>query len=169
MFCDSTGQVLGCQGTDSQTELFYFCTDDEAQARMKKRLKKLRKKESESSEQPPGETPESVQLSLSDEVKRLVSVKLPAKPKSLHVVLGSGGEVRLAVNLSNNSVELYSVNMSQNLESRRLRTIANHGHRTDIRTVSFSSDNLAVVSGSGEGIKLWNRPSQTCLRSIPTG
>lgn len=122
-------------------------------------------RESESSEMV-----ENTHLTLTDEVKRLPPVKLPSKPKSLHIVLGSGGELRLAVTLLNNSVELYSISMSvKNAEPRRLRTIASHGHRSDVRAVSFSSDNLAVVTGSGESLKLWNRPSQICLRSVQTG
>jgi hypothetical protein len=44
MFSDGSGQVVGCHGTDNQLELFYFCTDDEAQVRLKKRLRKERKK-----------------------------------------------------------------------------------------------------------------------------
>jgi hypothetical protein len=36
--------VLACYGTDSLVELFAFCSDDEAKARMDKRVKKMRKK-----------------------------------------------------------------------------------------------------------------------------
>lgn len=45
LFADATGQILGCHGTDSQMELYYFCTDDEAQVRLKKRLARQRKKD----------------------------------------------------------------------------------------------------------------------------
>lgn len=41
---DVSGQVLACHGTDMQIELFYFCSDDEANVRLKKRLKKEAKK-----------------------------------------------------------------------------------------------------------------------------
>ena len=30
-------------------------------------------------------------------------------------------------------------------------------HRTDVRTLSFSSDNTAILSGSAETVKVWNR------------
>lgn len=44
MCMDPTGQVLACHGTDSQIELFQFCTDEEANTRLKKRIKKEHKK-----------------------------------------------------------------------------------------------------------------------------
>lgn len=111
----------------------------------------------------------NTQLSLRDEVKRLTSIKLSDKPKSFDLVLGNGGELRVTVTLSNNAVELFTINSSiKDSESKHLRSILNHGHRTEMRSVCFSSDNLAIVSGSAESIKLWNRPSQACLRTINT-
>ena len=37
------------------------------------------------------------------------------------------------------------------------------GHRTDVRTVSFSSDNTAILSASAEGVKIWNRLVCVCV------
>lgn len=103
-------------------------------------------------------------------MKRLTTIKLENKPKSIHLVLGNQGELRVAVTLANNTIELYTISTAvKNGEAKCLRSIKNQGHRSEIRTVSFSSDNLAIVSGSGESIKLWNRPSQTCLRTVETG
>lgn len=110
------------------------------------------------------------ELNLRDEVKRLTSIKLKSKPKSLHLVLGNGGELRIVVNSANNSLDLYTLSTTvKDSEPVCLRCISNQGHRTEVRAVAFSSDNLAVVSGSGESIKMWNRPTQSCLRTINTG
>lgn len=40
---DVSGQIIGCHGTDKMIEVFYFCSDDEAQVRLKKRVKKEQK------------------------------------------------------------------------------------------------------------------------------
>lgn len=113
---------------------------------------------------------DKIELSLRDEVKRLTSIKLKSKPKSMHLVLGNGGELRIAVSLSNNSIDLYTISTTiKDSEPVCLRSIANQGHRSEVRAVAFSSDNLAVVSGSAESVKLWNRPTQSCLRTIHTG
>ncbi|KAJ8983271.1 hypothetical protein NQ317_007171 [Molorchus minor] len=173
MFSDASGQVIGCHGTDMQIELFQFLSEDDAHVRMKKRLKKERKKKKEENmdtdqqEQLTDNT--TIQLSLRDEVKRLPSIKLSNKPKSFDLVLGNGGELRVAANLSNNTLELYTIQSSvKDTEPSCLRSIMNQGHHSEVRAVSFSSDNLAIVSGSGESVKLWNRPSQICLRTVTT-
>lgn len=114
--------------------------------------------------------PEDNKLSLQNEVRRLPAIKLTDKPKSIDVVFGDGGEIRVGVSLSNNTVELYSMTCSTKQEEIQiLRTIKSQGHRGEIRAVAFSSDNLAIVSGGADGIKLWNRSSQTCLRTTAEG
>lgn len=48
-------------------------------------------------------------LTLTDEVKRLTSIKLDAKLKSTSLLLGTTGELRVGVTLANNTVELHSL------------------------------------------------------------
>jgi len=45
----------------------------------------------------------------------------------------------------------------KNPEVKHLRSIMAHGHRTDVRAICFSSDNLAFATASGDSVKLWNR------------
>lgn len=114
------------------------------------------------------EIPESSTVTLRDEVRRLPPVKLGDKPKAVDIIFGGGGEVRVVTSLNSNILEMYSVKCSsaKSEEPHLLRSIRAQGHRGEIRAVAFSSDNLAIVSGGGDGIKLWNRPSQTCLRTV---
>ncbi|XP_057671802.1 WD repeat-containing protein 3 [Diorhabda carinulata] len=173
MYSDVSGHILGCHGTDKKIELFQFVYEEDAKLRLKKRLKKEKKKNKSEGNMETDQEDSVInptnQLSLCDEVKRLPSITLSDKPKSFHLVLGNGGELRIATNLSNNVVELYSIQSSaKDSEPKRLRSILHQGHRTDVRSVCFSSDNLAIASGSAESVKLWNRPSQACLRTIST-
>ncbi|XP_050315636.1 WD repeat-containing protein 3 [Anthonomus grandis grandis] len=172
---DANCQIIGVHGTDQQIELFYFCSEDEAQNRLKKRLKKEKKKEKKDEAMETEEHlaksggGETFQLSLRDEVKRLNPIKLTSKPKSVDLLLGNGGELRVAVNFSDNCVRLFNMQTSlKETEATCLRSILSQGHHSDVRAVAFSSDNLAIVSGSTESIKMWNRPSQTCLRTVET-
>lgn len=48
-------------------------------------------------------------LTLSDEVRRLPSIKVGIKIKSVDLVTGTDGELRIAISLANNSLELHSV------------------------------------------------------------
>jgi WD40 repeat protein len=49
-----------------------------------------------------------------------------------------------------------------------LRDLEKMGHRSDVRVVCFSSDGLAVATGSAEAVKVWNRPSRSCMRTLDT-
>ncbi|CAG9584478.1 unnamed protein product [Danaus chrysippus] len=162
--------VLACYGTDSLLELFAFCSDDEAKTRMSKRVKRQRKKMTKLKES--GEVDMEVAevselLTLSDEVRRLSSIKLSAKLKSAALLLGTSGELRVGVTLATNSVELHSLTLEDGNEVTCLKQIMLSGHRREVRCVSLSSDNLAVLSASADSVKLWNRTSQACLRTIP--
>jgi U3 small nucleolar RNA-associated protein 12 len=66
--------------------------------------------------------------------------------------------LQVAVVLHSNTVELYSLHVAlKEAESRSLRKISSQGHHSEVRTVAFSSDNLAIVSGCAESLKMWNR------------
>lgn len=171
MYSEVSGQILGCHGTDSQIELFQFLSDEDAKLRLKKRLRKERKKskQEDNDNMEVDENTGDLQLSLKDQVKRVTSIKVSFKPSSLDLVLGSGGEIRVSTILSNNSLELYSLQTIQkNSEAICLRSIKHQGHHSDVRAICFSSDNLAMVTGSAEAIKIWNRPSQMSLRTVST-
>lgn len=196
MCTDVSGQVIACHGTDNTVELFHFLSDEQVQVRYKKRLSKARKKELKASTKmeedstttvdaplPPDPTFTQQQLTLRDLVRRLPAVSLPittpARPRSLHLVLGSRGELRLCTVMSNNSVYLHQLKLHQGTVMSDikdantvacLRSLAGlHGHQSEVRSVAFSGDCLAVVSGAAEGVKLWNRATQVGLRSVNTG
>ena len=54
-------------------------------------------------------------------------------------------------------------------EAEKIRSFDHAGHRSDVRTVAFSSDNTAILSASHESLKIWNRVSQSCIRTIQSG
>lgn len=65
---------------------------------------------------------------------------------------------QVSVSVNNNSIELHSLTITDvEIESKLLRSLTNHGHRTDVRALCFSSDNLALATASGDSVKLWNR------------
>lgn len=159
LLSDSERNILACTGTDNEIELFYFFSEDESMKRLSKRLKKLSVK---------GESG-SKELSLTDEIKRIGSIKAKDKVKSIDLLMSATGELRVGIVFGNNLIQLYSVNTAQkHPEPTLLRSIAQQGHHSECRSVCFSSDNLAIASGSGESLKLWNRSSLACLRTVET-
>lgn len=70
----------------------------------------------------------------------------------------AGGELKVALLLQNNTIETYSLNTSDKTPvTNKTARLTLGGHRTDVRTLAFSSDNLAVLSASGDTVKVWNR------------
>ncbi|XP_047517729.1 WD repeat-containing protein 3 isoform X2 [Pieris napi] len=170
MATDPGQKVLACYGTDSLLELFAFCSDEDAKLRMNKRIKKQKKrlaKLAEESDNANENQDISEILTLSDEVRRLTSMKLSGKMKSTTLLLGMSGELRVGVSLASNTVEMHSLNISESSEVKCLKQITIPGHQKEPRCVTFSSDNLAILSASVDSIKIWNRNSQSCLRTIP--
>ncbi|XP_070498516.1 WD repeat-containing protein 3 [Chironomus tepperi] len=162
LITDSQGQYLACTGTDDEIEIFYFNSSEESLKKLSKRLKKLSVKKDELNE-------DSKELSLSDEIKRIGSIKTKEKVKSIDMISNSTGEIRIGAVFGNNLIRLYSVNSAQkHPEPLLLKSISQQGHHSECRSVSFSSDNLAIASGSGESLKIWNRSSLSCLRTIET-
>ncbi|XP_049287389.1 WD repeat-containing protein 3 [Anopheles funestus] len=173
LVADVNGQVLGCHGTDRKIELFYFCSEDESVKKLAKRLKKLntnKTKTIENGQDGHDEREANVrQLALTDEVKRLTTIATPEKVKSFDLLLGSRNELRICCTFLKNFVQLFSLDMdAKNAEPETLYALQKQGHPSEARTVTFSSDNLAIASGSAESLKLWSRASQGVLRTVDT-
>ncbi|KAI8045050.1 WD repeat-containing protein 3 [Drosophila gunungcola] len=168
---DPSERVLSCHGTNDLIENFYICTPEEVKKRLVKRLKKEKKN---AGEEGSDEAKLSTEQSLSDEIKRLESIRAKQKIKSIDVVLGQNQELRVLVSLANNSMALYSLEAS--IKTRKaadpsvklLRSLTRLGHQSEVRSVCFSNDSLAVGSGAGESFKFWDRDAMQCLRTVPT-
>ncbi|XP_076183673.1 WD repeat-containing protein 3 isoform X2 [Ptiloglossa arizonensis] len=165
---DTTHTVIGCHGVDNTIELFQFLSDTKVKDNVVKRLRKERKKAEKSESN--AETNFSGVPTIKDEIIRLPVVKVSGKVKGLNMVMGREGELRICVGINNNSIDLYSLFTQKNdAEVKHLRSLTSYGHRTDVRAVCFSSDNLAFATASGDSVKLWNRPTLACLRTVQCG
>lgn len=58
-------------------------------------------------------------LTLTDEVRRLTSIKLDTKLKSTALLLGITGELRVGATLANNTLELHSLKVGGGNEGRK--------------------------------------------------
>nr|XP_054322940.1 WD repeat-containing protein 3 isoform X1 [Pongo pygmaeus] len=165
---DKTGRILACHGTDSVLELFCILSKEEIQKKMDKKMKKARKKAKLHSCKGEEEDPEvNVEMSLQDEIQRVTNIKTSAKIKSFDLIHSPQGELKAVFLLQNNLVELYSLNPSlPTPQPVRTSRITIGGHRSDVRTLSFSSDNIAVLSAAADSIKIWNRSTLQCIRTM---
>ncbi|XP_069011169.1 WD repeat-containing protein 3 [Embiotoca jacksoni] len=165
---DSKARVIACHGNDSVLELFTVLSEQEVQRRMNKKLKKAKKKAAKAQEDAGEETAELVvERVLKDEIIRLTNINASAKIRWVDCLSCAGGELKVALLLQNNTIETYSLKTSNKTPTAdKTARLTLGGHRTDVRTLSFSSDNLAVLSASGDTVKVWNRSTLQVIRTM---
>ncbi|XP_033635246.1 WD repeat-containing protein 3-like [Asterias rubens] len=169
---DCTGRVLSCHGADRRLEVFLVLTEDERTKLLNKKQRKARKKIREKETQ--GEEEEKIleSLAVKDEIQTCCILEASSKIRSFATLLeNDGASVKMVLQLYNNSLETHVI---QSLEGKRWAgekqgAVTLPGHRSDVRTVTFSADNTTVLTGSGESIKVWNRATQQCIRSMKSG
>lgn len=165
---DKTGRILACHGADSVLEVFCILSKEEIQKKMDKKMKKARKKAKlNSCKGEEGDLEVNVELTLQDEIQRVINIKTSAKIKSFDLIHAPQGELKAVFLLQNNLVEFYSLSPSTPApQPMRTSRITIGAHRSDVRTLSFSSDNIAVLSAAADSIKIWNRSTLQCIRTM---
>lgn len=170
MTMDNKSRILACHGNEAVLELFTVLSKQEVDRAMGRKLKKAKKKATKLNDAADQEAPEpTVQKTLADEITRLTNIKASSKIRWVDSLWCTGGELKVALLLQNNTVETYSLKLSDN----KVTPVANKtsrltlaGHRTDARTLAFSSDNMAVLSASGDTVKVWNRSTLQVVRTM---
>jgi len=166
MKTDPTGRYIACHGNDSMLEIFKISSPEEIAHSMKRRLKKLRKlqKDKPESEQ---NVEVSVEQTLEDELVKIQAFQLKQKLRSCDLLLDSNNCIKVMLLHNNNSLSFCKIDPSQSpLKCLPISSICKPGHRTDVRTLAFNSDATCVLSGSGDGAKIWNRSTQVCIRTL---
>ncbi|XP_039098687.1 WD repeat-containing protein 3 isoform X2 [Hyaena hyaena] len=165
---DRTGRILACHGTDSVLEVFCILSKAEVQKKMDKKMKKARKKAKLNSSKGEEEDLDvNVKTTLQDEIQRVTNIKTSAKIKSFDLIHLPQGELKAVFLLQNNLVESYSLSPSAPApQPVRTSRITLGAHRSDVRTLSFSSDNIAILSAAADSVKIWNRATLQCIRTM---
>ncbi|XP_076317472.1 WD repeat-containing protein 3 [Tachypleus tridentatus] len=166
---DEKEAVLACHGTDNIVEIFKLCSEEEAKKRLMKRQRKERKKLQKLQEMGNEVHLDEVtsSRSLTDEIQRLPVLKVGSKARGIDIYMLKENIAKVVVLLNNNSIEVYTSDIINKKDSSLcVGAIKLPGHRTDARTLTFSSDNTSILSASGETVKIWNRSSQQCVRTM---
>lgn len=165
---DTRAKVVACHGNNSVLELFTVLSEEEVKKKMMKKLKKAKKKAAKAQEDAGEEAAEPVvERMLKDEIIRLTNIKASAKIRWADCLSCTGGELKVALLLQNNTIETYSLKTSDKTPTaNKTARVTLGGHRTDVRTLAFSSDNLAILSASGDTVKVWNRSTLQVIRTM---
>ena len=55
---------------------------------------------------------------------------------------------------------------AHNVRCLETSSIHRNGHRSEVRTLGFSSDSNSILSASGEQVKLWSRSDTVSVQKI---
>lgn len=143
--------------------MFRINTDAEANSLKEKRIKKEKKRSADEIE-----IEVASQIKPTDRLKKILNQKLGSKIKSCDLVLSKskdGEQAKIVCSLANNSLVTFFINVKDGNISNEL-SVTFEGHRTEPKSLAFSSDSTSILSASSDSIKLWNRSSLSSLRNM---
>lgn len=172
---NSTSSLFACLNNGKSIQVFKVRNADEMKKKRNRRLKRKREKmakkqtnhaiEGGEADEQVDESAEADKVNAADELEDISIVRSDHKincfafsplKDSDHVLLGLG----------NNSVEEHAVSMKKDESSVVVHEIGLPGHRSDIRAVDMSSDNLLLLTVSASLIKIWNIRSMQCVHTM---
>ncbi|KAK0468320.1 WD40-repeat-containing domain protein [Desarmillaria tabescens] len=170
---------LAVQSHDRTVEIFRIRTEEEVlkkQARRRKRAKEKKEKLGKEGKDDLNEGTEEKDVALVDLFTPHVVVRASGKIRSFDFggegTAGKGVQILLA--LSSNAIEVYNIpppvkSKEGPEEAIRLFSVDLPGHRTDIRSLSLSSDDQLLASTSNGSLKIWNMKTNSCIRTMDCG
>nr|KJB62339.1 hypothetical protein B456_009G412600 [Gossypium raimondii] len=173
-----SGNLLACQVAGKTVEIFRVLDEVESKRKAKRRLN--RKKEKKSAKMGVEATDNVEANHGTEEAGNVLVVTVPDVFKLLQTIRASkkicsisfcpvtpkSSLASLALSLNNNLLEFYSIESGS---STKTLAIELQGHRSDVRSVTLSSDNTLLMSTSHNAVKIWNPSTGSCLRTIDSG
>lgn len=171
------GNLLACQAAGKTVEVFKVLDESESKRKAKRRIN--RKKEKKSSKGAVEATETDVAnlggqesstpvVTVSDVFKLTQTVRAGKKICSISFcpITPKSSLATLALSLNNNLLEIHSIESDSTTKTVAIEL---QGHRSDVRSVTLSSDNTLLLSTSHSSVKLWNPSTGSCLRTIDSG
>ena len=179
--------LLAFQTTERTIEILRLRTEVEIRkkaARRQKREREKRKgKQTDGADLDEKDTANK-DITWKDRLASWVVIRTSGKIRSFDFGVGASKvktETTIMAALSNNAVEVYQLppqstkldktsdDKTSFPEATRLHAVELPGHRTDIRTLSLSSDDALLASGDNGTLKIWNVKTTKCLRTMECG
>ena len=169
-----SGNLLACQVAGKIVEILRVLDETESKRKAKRRIHRKKKFVKEAAgvnrdvNPSTGEESSILTLTVSDVFKLLHTLRASKKICSISFcpVTPKSSLASLALSLNNNLLEIHSIESSS---STKTLTIELQGHRSDVRSVTLSSDNTLLMSTSHNAVKFWNPSTGSCLRTIDSG
>jgi U3 small nucleolar RNA-associated protein 12 len=164
---DPSGRFLAV-ASDRYIEFFKMRTEDEWKRKLRKKKKQQDQQQQDNSTTTTTTEP-TLTASLLLVPHRLL--RLSSKIRSFAFPPPSRSDITqttIMVTLTNNSIEMHNVSTLDTKETSVVCSLDMQGHRSDVRSIVFSSDDEVLMTCSSDTIKLWNTQTHQCLRTITT-
>jgi U3 small nucleolar RNA-associated protein 12 len=171
-------------GIEKSVEIWRIRTEAEVKkslARKRRRRREAEKKKgkTEPEEKEVAEGEEDIsQADISDVFAQHVIIRTTGKVRSVDWAKGTSRELQLLVGSTNNQLELFTIQTKEKGGKAKKDDAPDYtkglavelpGHRTDIRSISVSSDDKMLASASNGQLKIWNIKTQACIRTFECG
>ncbi|KAG5644079.1 hypothetical protein DXG03_009169 [Asterophora parasitica] len=176
---------LAVQSHDRSVEIFRIRSEEEVQKKQQRRKKRAKEKKAEKEktgkDRKKAEDDEQDGDDDDDEIK-LVDLFTP------YLVVRASGKIRsfdfggdanakgglqIMTALASNAIEVYNIpqptKSKDTPEASRVYSVDLPGHRTDVRTLSLSSNDEILASASNGSLKIWNMKTNACIRTMDCG
>ena len=166
--------VLAAQSNGKVVDLFKIRSKSEISKKMKRKLKRSREREKNSkldididaennNDITEEASKDSFSVTLSDIIESHSFIRSHSRIKSIAInnKKSSTDDERVLVSLSNNSIEIYRLNEEYTAE----KTIAidYQGHRSDVRSVTISTNGALIATCSNDSVKVWSTKTYSCV------
>lgn len=172
---------IAVHGSDKAVEIWRIRSEEELHRHMQRKRRRRREKAAAAGES---------EIQDVQEPPEVTDVFMP------HLIVRTGGKVRsaawmdstktsntknkslqLLIASANNLLETYSISPAHTTKSKddstpdynRALSLDLPGHRTDVRTLSLSSDDRMLASASAGQLKIWNMRTRSCIRTMECG
>ncbi|KAF3346349.1 U2-associated protein [Verticillium dahliae VDG2] len=171
-------------GSEKSTEVWRVRSEAEVKKSLARKKKRRREKakDGKTEDEEMGDAADAADdlssAEASDYFVQYVIVRTGGKVRSVDWAVGSGSKsIQLVVGTTNNQLEYYSIPTKDSGKAKKEDTpdytrslsVDLPGHRTDVRSVSLSSDDKMLASASNGSLKIWNIKTQTCIRTFECG
>ncbi|KAL4241239.1 TBC1 domain family involved in cilium biogenesis [Abortiporus biennis] len=176
-----TRPYLAVQSHDKSVEIFRVRTEEEIrkkQARRKKRAKEKKEQaKGKDGEKEDEKEDDEKDIELADLFTPYLIARASGKIRSFDFgdeEVGAKGVVHLLAALATNALEVYGIppptkSKDETPEAPRILSVDLPGHRSDVRTLCLSSDDVLLASASNGSVKIWNMKTLACIRTMECG
>uniref|UniRef100_A0A914XMR0 Small-subunit processome Utp12 domain-containing protein n=1 Tax=Plectus sambesii TaxID=2011161 RepID=A0A914XMR0_9BILA len=165
--------LLLCLGSGPLVDIFRVYSEDEAQKRIGKKVRKAKKRAESEGHILPENLEGDVRKDISTLIGRIGDYRADAKVKWIDFAretqITTGGlEYRFFALHTNNTAHCVKVLSlkSGEVTAESIADLDQLGHRSDARSLAFSNDDFALMSTSAEGVIIWNRHSMSRVETL---